>query len=342
MHRPLRLTCSQDALRSNYRTLQEVAGTQCGAAVKADGYGLGARPVVKQLLAEGCRDFFVSSWWEAEQLAGQVDAAMLAVLHGLGPDDLSAARAGLGRPVLNSVAQVARWKEAFPSVPCDVMIDTGMSRLGLRAEQIEVLSGLSIHTLHSHLACGDEESPMNALQLARFRDVAAAVPAARYSLANSAGILLGKDYGFDLVRPGLAIYGGVPRAEGRDLLRPVAQLQAQVVQRRTILAGESCGYNATFVADADTEAAIINIGYADGYWRGFSGCGRAHFEDAELPVIGRVSMDLVALDCDARPDLAEGQWVTLDFELERSAELSGMSQYELLTGLGRRFERVWH
>ena len=163
----------------------------------------------------------------------------------------------------------------------------------------------------------------------------------RYSLANSAGICLGRDYSFDLVRPGLALYGGVPRAEAEGNIRQVARVDAQVVQRRTIRAGETCGYGATFTAQADTEAAILNIGYADGYLRGFSTRGSAFAGEFALPVIGRVSMDLIAIDVDAANELSEGDWVELDYDLPSASQQSGLSQYELLTTLGSRFERVW-
>ena len=193
----------------------------------------------------------------------------------------------------------------------------------------------------SHLACADEDHLLNARQLERFREVAAGVPAKRYSLANSAGICLGADYAFDLVRPGLALYGGVPRPEAEGNIRQVARVEAAIVQRRTIRAGESCGYGATFTADSDTEAAIVNIGYADGYLRGFSSRGSAFAGEFALPVLGRVSMDLIAIDCDAAADLKEGDWVELDYDLPTASAQSGLSQYELLTGLGDRFERRW-
>lgn len=341
MHRPLRLTNSKQALVANYRHLERLAGVPCGAAVKADGYGLGASEVTRLLQEAGCRDFFVSTWWEAHQLGVLGSDSRLAVLHGVGPDDTAAALQIAARPVLNSVEQVRRWKEIAPDRLCDVMIDTGMNRLGLRQAEAGVLAGLRIDTLHSHLACADEDNALNLLQVERFREAAASIPAKRYSLANSAGIFLGRNYSFDLARPGLALYGGIPRPEARGSIKQVARLEVQVVQRRTILAGESCGYNATFTAASDTEAAVVNIGYADGYWRGFSSRGVAQALGAELPVLGRVSMDLVILECDGVPELAAGDWVTLDFDLERSAALSGKSQYELLTGLGDRFERVW-
>jgi alanine racemase len=221
------------------------------------------------------------------------------------------------------------------------MIDTGMNRLGLRPEEIAVLDGLAIDTLHSHLACADEDHALNAKQLARFREVKASVAAKRYSMANSAGICLGRDYSFDLVRPGLSLYGGVPRAEAEGHIRSVARVDAEIVQRRTIRAGESCGYGATFTAPADIEAAILNIGYADGYLRGFSSRGSAFAGEYALPVLGRVSMDLIAVGCDAAPSLREGDWVEIDYDLPSASLQSGLSQYELLTTLGSRFERHW-
>jgi alanine racemase len=341
MHRPLRLTIDLSALQANWRWLQERAGVPAGAAIKADGYGLGARRAMDALLAAGCRDFFVSTWAEAAEL-GEIPAnSSLLVLHGVGPDDVGAALESTARTCLNSVEQVARWREIAPDHLCDVMVDTGMNRLGLRAEEIGLLDGLAIDTLHSHLACADEDHALNAVQLERFRAVASAVPAKRYSFANSAGICLGRDYSFDLVRPGLALYGGVPRAEAEGHIRQVARVEAQIVQRRIIRAGETCGYGATFTAEADTEAAILNIGYADGYLRGFSSRGAAFAGEYALPVLGRVSMDLIAIDVDAAKELSEGDWVELDYDLPSASKQSGLSQYELLTTLGSRFERQW-
>ncbi len=341
IHHALRLRLDAAALVANWRWLQRTAAAAAGAAVKADGYGLGARGVTRLLGEAGCRDFFVSTWAEAEALGTLPEGARLGVLHGVGPDDLTAALAGTARPVLNTPHQVARWKEAAPGRLCDVMVDTGMNRLGLRTDDLASLDGLVIDTLMSHLACADEDSAMNAAQHGRFREVVAAVPAKRVSLANSAGICLGPDYGFDLVRPGLALYGGVPRAEAAGHIAQVAFPEAEVVQRRTVRAGESVGYGAIWVAGRDTEAAIVNLGYADGYLRCFAGKGGARAGNTALSLIGRVSMDLVALDCSAAPQLAEGEWVTMDYALPAAAEASGLSQYELLTGLSQRLERRW-
>jgi alanine racemase len=341
MHRPLRLTIDHSAIQSNWRWLAERAGVPAGAAIKADGYGLGARETAEALIDVGCRDFFVSTWAEADALGNLPESVSLVVLHGVGSDDTQAALRLPARPCLNTVEQVARWKQIAPERACDVMIDTGMNRLGLRPTEIGALDGLLIDTLHSHLACADEDTPMNEMQLERFRAVASAVPATRYSLANSAGIGLGRDYSFDLVRPGISIYGGIQQTAFEGGIRQVARVEAQIVQRRTIPEGETCGYGGTFVAREDTEAAILNIGYADGYLRGFSSHGSAFDGEYALPVLGRVSMDLIAVGVDAIPGLKEGEWVEIDYDLPSASKQSGLSQYELLTTLGSRFERRW-
>ena len=341
MHRALRLTLDRSALQANWRWLRDRSGVEAGAAVKADGYGLGVDEVVAALAETGCRTFFVSTWAEAATVAVVPADREVVVLHGVGPGDVEAAMASSARPVLNSIEQVARWREIAPGRDCDIMVDTGMNRLGLEPGEVGALDGLLVNTLHSHLARADEDHAMNRRQLDLFRELAGTVAARRYSLANSAGICLGRDYAFDLVRPGIALYGGVPRPEAADDILQVAWLEAQIVQRRTIRAGESCGYGATFVAEADTEAAILNLGYGDGYLRSFSSRGAAFVGEFALPVLGRVSMDLLAVGCALAPDLREGDWVEIDYDLPSAAEQSGLSQYELLTGLGTRFERRW-
>jgi alanine racemase len=341
MHRPLRLTIDRTAIQENWRWLQDRAGVRAGAAIKADGYGLGAREAAAALHHAGCRDFFVSTWAESEELGPMPLGTSIVVLHGVGPKDVEAALASTSRPCLNTPEQVARWKEAALDRPCDVMVDTGMNRLGLRPGEIDCIDGLKIDTLHSHLACADENDPLNQMQLERFRAVVSAVPAQHYAFANSAGICLGREYSFDLVRPGLSLYGGIPREEADGNIRSIARVDAEIIQRRMIPAGESCGYGATFIAKVDTEVAILNIGYADGYLRGFSSTGSAFAGEFALPVIGRVSMDLIAVSVDAVPDLKEGDWVEIDYDLPSASKQSGLSQYELLTTLGSRFERLW-
>jgi alanine racemase len=343
-HFPLRLRIDGEALLANWRWLKERSGgAACGAAVKADGYGLGAREATRRLANAGCRDFFVATWAEAEALLDWVGAGSLSVLHGFADEDLPRVVASPARPVLNTPLQVRRWLEAAPGRPCDVMIDTGINRLGLSPAEAAsgLLDGLDIDLLMSHLACADEESEMNGRQRAAFVQAAAGVAAKRLSLANSAGICLGPDYAFDLTRPGLALYGGVPRREAEGRISQVVRVEAQVVQRRRVEPGGSVGYGATFTAERPTEVAVLNIGYADGYLRGFSGTGRARIGGGWAPVVGRVSMDLTAIRVDAAPDLAEGDWVELDYDLPSAAAQSRLSQYELLTTLGARHERLW-
>jgi alanine racemase len=343
-HSPLRLLLDGEALVENWRWLrQQSAGAACGAAVKADGYGLGARDVVMRLANEGCRDFFVATWAEAEALLEWLGPASVSILHGLAEEDVSRLAGSPARPVLNTPLQVERWKEQGRGRPCDVMIDTGINRLGLSPAQVGegLLDGLEIDTLMSHLACADEDHELNARQRSDFLEVAARVPAKRLSLANSAGICLGADYAFDLTRPGLALYGGVPRPEAAGHIRQVVRVEAQIVQRRRVEAGGGVGYNSTWTAPAPAELAILNIGYADGYLRGFSGTGRARLARGYAPVVGRVSMDLTALLVDEAPELKEGDWVELDYALPAASAQSGLSQYELLTTLGGRHARVW-
>ena len=338
-HVPLRLRLDGDALVANWRWLDGMSGSAaCGAAVKADGYGLGAREVVRRLAEAGCRDFFVATWAEAEALGPWPGGLSLSVLHGVSASDVEVPRWAL--PVLNTPEQIWRWRGRGP---CDVMLDTGINRLGLSAQDVAdgMLDGLEIRTLMSHLACADEDSEANERQRSVFAALADGVKAERLSLANSAGICLGAAFAFGLTRPGIALYGGVPRRESEGHIRQVVRVEAQVVQRRRVEPGGSVGYNATFTASEACELAILNIGYADGYLRGFSGTGRAMLGDKALPVLGRVSMDLTAVRVDGAPDVKEGDWLELDYRLPSASSQSGLSQYELLTVLGARHQRIW-
>jgi alanine racemase len=336
---PLRLRLDAAALTANWTLLSRLSGAAaCGAAVKANGYGLGARGVVERLAAAGCRDFFVATWAEARDIA---DLGMpISVLHGVRAEDLADRPANV-RPVLASAEQILRWRDAAGGT-CDVMVDTGMNRLGVAPQDVAngLLDGLAIDTLMSHLVSADEDVALNAHQRDRFTALSGRTPARRMSLANSAGIALGPDYHFDLTRPGIALYGGRQR-EAHAGIAQVVTPEAQILQRRRVAAGETIGYNATYTAPHAMDVAILNLGYADGYLRCFSNKGCAHAGDAVLPVVGRVSMDLTALCIDAAPDLAEGDWVAMDYALPETAARSGLSQYELLTGLGTRFDRVW-
>lgn len=341
---PLRLRLDGDALLANWRWLKRQGGAAaCGAAIKANGYGLGSAEVMRRLLDAGCRDFFVSNWAEAMALEPLIsEGVSLSVLHGVREEDMAVALASRARPVLCTEGQIARWKEAGGGL-CDVMVDTGMNRLGLdwRGDVSAQVAGLEVATLLSHLASADEDVPLSQMQLERFSVLRGAVRAARYSLANSAGICLSAAYAFDMTRPGIALYGGVPRTEAAGRIGQVVFPEAQILQRRRVRAGDTIGYNATHRAAADVEIAVVNLGYADGYLRGFSGRGSMTVGDRHLPVVGRVSMDLTAVDVSGRPEVAEGDWLGVDYALAEAAAVSGLSQYELLTGLGARFDRIW-
>ncbi|HEY0626530.1 MAG TPA: alanine racemase [Allosphingosinicella sp.] len=343
-HSPLRLHIDRQALASNWRWLAKMSGrAACGAAIKANGYGIGAKEAMQTLAEAGCRDFFVTTWAEAEALLPFAEGVSVSVLHGVAEEDLPHAIGMPARPVLNTPVQVRRWKEMGEGRPCDVMIDTGINRLGLSPGEVMegLLDGLRIETLMSHLACADEDVAMNDQQREALLTLAPKVQAERVSLANSAGICLGEHYAFALTRPGLALYGGIPRPEAEGHIRQVVRVEAQVVQRRRVGPGDSVGYNATFTTERELELAILNIGYADGYLRGFSNSGQAKLGDIFLPVVGRVSMDLTAVNADAASDVGEGDWVELDFDLPRASAQSGLSQYELLTTIGARYARHW-
>jgi alanine racemase len=336
---PVRLRIDYDALVGNWRVMAKASGAaQTGAAVKADAYGLGARDVVKHLSAAGCQDFFVAHWQEAAEIADIVPPDHISVLNGVSPDDVQAAISLGAIPVLNTPSQIQGWKVAGGG-KCHVMLDTGINRLGIGPEQIssELLDGLDVDILMSHLASADEDALQNVQQLKLFRELSTGITSERRSFANSAGIMLGNEYHFDLTRPGLALYGGIARPEMASIIKQVAYPQARILQVRTLKAGDPVGYNGTFNCKQKTRVATASIGYADGYRRAFSSVGTCTFEGAKLPILGRVSMDLITIDAGNALDLSDGDWVDIEYDLQDAAHTSGLSQYELLTGLGQRF-----
>jgi len=339
----LRLRLDRSALSHNWRALDRLSGgARAGAAVKANAYGLGVDLAVPTLRDAGARDFFIAHWSEVPALLKHVAPQQISVLHGpLTADDCAFAQATGVKPVINSRFQAKLWREAGNG-PCDLMVDTGMNRLGISPADFTDadIAGLDIDILLSHLASADEESPLNAAQLARFGHACAALPARSRSLANSAGIALGKDYQFDVTRPGLSLYGGIPRAELAGEIRPVALIEAAIIQCRDLAPGDTVGYNATFTVDRPMRAGIVSLGYADGFLRAWGGKGALSSDGAKLPLLGRVSMDMVAVDLAAAPHLKDGDWIGVPYALPEAAQLTGLSQYELLTILGQRFERT--
>ena len=337
----LKLDIDRQALADNWRTLDRLSGpASAGAAVKADCYGLGVHHCVPVLRDAGCESYFVAHWSEVEPLLGLVPAEQIAVLHGpLTHEDVAFARATGVRPVIDTVRQAALWGEGGGG-PCHLMVDTGINRLGISPSEAgdEAVQSLQVEVLLSHLACADENSDMNARQLAAFQTVIPQIGHKKASLSNSAGIALGSDYHFDLTRPGLALYGGIPRNELAPNIRQVAFPRAAIIQTRTLNAGDTVGYNATFTAPSDMRAGVLSLGYADGILRAWGG-GAFEHEGRKLPILGKVSMDMIVIDLTNAPELGEGDWVSLPYYLPDAAQQTSVSQYELLTILGQRFAR---
>ncbi len=335
----LRLRIDTQALAHNWRVLDDLSGSaSAGAALKANCYGLGVERCLPFLWEAGCRDFFVAHWSEVPAVLRHVPADRVGVLHGiLDTEEAAYARAVGVKPVIDNLRQARLWHESGGG-KCHLMIDTGINRLGTSPADMAdpAIQSLDIDLLMSHLACADEDSAMNARQLEAFRACLPLVPHQRRSLANSAGIALGPDYAFDLTRPGVALYGGVPRPEMADSIRQVARPEAALIQVKTLNAGDKVGYNATYTVPASTRVGVVSMGYADGILRSWGG---AHFVagNRALPILGKVSMDMIVLDLSDAPDLVEGDWVELPYHLPDAAQQTSLSQYELLTVLGRRF-----
>ena len=339
---PLRLNLDWNALKANWQALDRLSGkARAGAAVKADGYGLGARKATAMLLEAGCRDFFVAHWAEAADLLDIVDPGSISVLHGpQSAEDCAYGQAIGARPVINSLSQAQRWLDAGGGL-CDLMIDTGMNRLGVPMREIgsELLARLDVDVLLSHLVSAEEESSLNALQCSRWLEARESIGHRRASLANSAGIALGADFHGDLTRPGVSLYGGIPRTDMGRLIRQVVRPEAMIMQVRHVAAGETVGYNATFTAKAAMRVGTVSAGYADGYLRCWSNKGHFEANGAKLPVLGLVSMDMTVIDLTHANDIGEGDWVGAAYDLPSASVETGLTQYELLTLLGRRFRR---
>jgi alanine racemase len=352
------LTVRLGAVGANYREIQRRAGTAATAGVvKADAYGLGFAPVAKTLAALGCNTFFVARLGEGIALRPLVPQARIFVLDGVAPDAVPALVSHRLTPVLNSLGDIAAWsaaaREMKTTLDAALHVDTGMNRLGLPAYELAALSadakeklrGLRLVLVMSHLACADDSgAAMNALQRDRFRTALAMLPQAPASLASSGGVLLGKDYAFDMVRPGIGLYGGNPRKSGPNPFAPVAALTGRILQTRRVDRGESVGYGATHIIERPGMLATIALGYADGVLRTLGNAGHAALGGMRAPIVGRVSMDLITLDVtDIAPrDREAGAQVEFfgdTIALEEIANAAGTANYEILTRLGARLPR---
>jgi len=343
-------------IRQNYDALKAKVGTaKIGASVKADAYGLGAVPVAKTLYGAGCRIFFVATAGEGKLLRDGVGPnAAIYVLNGPAPRDRGVLLGAKLKPVINSIEQARYWATVSSEVNeppyTAIHIDTGMNRLGMTMDEVVELSrdkglwkAITPEWVMSHLACaGDASNPMNKTQLDRFRKAAAQLPLTPLSLANTAGIYLGKPYHFQMVRPGIGLYGGMATNKpGQEVSKPAATLLAPILQVRYIKKGEAIGYNGTYTAPRDMRIAIVGAGYADGIPVSDSNKGYAILHDQQVPIVGRVSMDLTMLDAtDANLTVELGGVAAFrGNQLEIEANTAGTLNYELLVRLGQRCRR---
>ncbi len=325
-----------------------MGGGAVGAAVKADAYGLGADQVAPALADAGCRHFFVAHAAEGIAVRAALGPApMIAVLNGFSP---GADEGAALTPVLNSPGDIEAW--AGTGMGVILHIDTGMARLGLTPAEVAALAddpaplaGVTLHYVMTHLACADEPAhPMSAAQAARFAEARARLPAAPASFANSAGLFLGPDFASDLARPGCALYGLNPTPGRPNPMRPAVQLQVPILQIREIPSGTPVGYGATWTAARPSRIATVAAGYADGYLRSLSGRALARHAGRDIPLVGRVSMDLITFDVTDHPTLMPGSMIELigpGQSPDDVAARAGTIGYEVLTSLGARYRRSY-
>ncbi len=355
-----RLTVDLGALIANYRELaRRTAPAKCAAVVKADAYGIGLEKASRALAAAGCKIFFVATPDEAVSLRKSLPAAVIYVLDGLMPGNAGDFAAHDLRPVLGSPEEIDEWAKfcaSYDGAPGAALhIDTGMNRLGLNAGEIKIIARRSggfehIDTslLMSHLACADTpDHPLNLQQLAAFNQLRALLPHAPASIANSGGVLLGKPWHLDLVRPGIALYGGEAVAGVKNPMQGVISIEAQIARIRDVEPGESIGYGAAYKCRAASKIATLPIGYADGIFRNLGEAGmHVCVSGHPAPVIGRISMDLITIDVTGIPEkfAHRGAWVELvgrHNSVDDLARRAGTIGYEILTSLGKRYERVY-
>ncbi|MDX2074196.1 MAG: alanine racemase [Alphaproteobacteria bacterium] len=346
------LSVNLSALRANYQLLKNRhAKKSIASVVKANAYGLGVAEVSKALAAEGCTLFFVATLDEAMELRGTLPKADIAVFNGIFKGEETEFKAHNIIPVANDLeqgdrCQVAGVRKYF------VHVDTGMTRLGLSETDIgKFLSQSPIPNpqpllLLSHLSCANDPAhPKNAEQLLRLKEAQKYFPNAPVSFANSSGLFLPDEYHFDLGRPGCALYGINPVA-GENPMRHVATLSAPILQIRELDRDESVGYGATFEAGKNARIAIVGLGYSDGYFRSLSNRGVAFIAGHKVPIVGRISMDMIALDVSQVPASAitensRAEFINVGQTVDDIAEQCGTIGYEVFTRIGRRVRRIY-
>ena len=347
---PSILTVDLKALASNYRLFRDMTNADVAGVIKADAYGCGAVPVFKALRKAGCGTFFVATPDEAIQLRDVDPDVQIMVLGGLyeGAEDFYASR-GL-TPVLNSMEECARWAKTAgrfaQKLPAVLHYDTGMNRLGMGAEDLPATQAFDLRLIMSHFACSDEKGhAMNERQAAAFERIASAYPKIYKSLANSSGIFRAKKWHYDMVRPGIALYGGNPTPETKNPMKRVVALKTRILQVREVKKGESAGYNSTHIFHRDTRTATVALGYADGFLRSGSNKAKLYWGDHACPIVGRVSMDLIIVDIGHLAEHPQpGEWLEVlgpHQGVDDLAKDCGTIGYEILTSLGPRYGRVY-
>lgn len=353
------LTINIGAIVDNFHILSSRLAPACqaGAVVKANAYGLGFEEVSKALAKAGCRHFFVADLEEGIALRRVLETEDIFVFNGPGRNSESEFSEHSLTPILNTPDQIESWN-AFSlskgSSGAIIQVDTGMSRTGLDmayveqlAGDVEKLEGMDLKFLMSHLACADEpDRPLNARQLDEFSRVQSLLGGPLGSLANSSGIFLGADYHFDLVRTGGALYGMNPTPNADNPMDCVVKLEAPILQLRDVDSPRTVGYGASFRVEEPSKVATVAVGYADGYLRSLSNKGSAFVNGVRVPVIGRVSMDYITLDVSKVPEdrVRPGSVVELigpHHSIDSLAGEAGTVAYEILTGLGNRYTRVY-
>lgn len=337
------LTIDLTAVAANWRALDALTNCETAAVVKADGYGLGAAPVATALAKAGARRFFVAVAEEGAAVRAALgDGPQIMVFGGHMAGDTDLIRDLDLVPMLNSAAQMTRHFEALPGHPFGIQLDSGMNRLGIEPADWAALRDRALAAnpalIMSHLACADEpDHEMNAAQLRSFREMTDGISIPR-SLAATGGILLGKDYHFDLTRPGVGLYGGLPF----DAARPVVQLDLPVIQTRDLIPGETVGYGNSWTAPAPRRIATVSGGYADGLHRALSSNATLWAEETPCPLVGRVSMDLIAVDVSALDHPPESLSIlSPEQSVDTLADAAGTIGYEILTSLGGRYQRLY-
>ena len=336
------LTIDLDAITANWAALDAMsnAHVETAAVIKADGYGLSARVVGKRLVEAGVQTFFVATAEEGAALRPVVGGSDIFVFSGHMPGDTGIIESAGLIPLLNSPEQVTRHFSDAAGMPFGVQLDTGMNRLGMEAGDWSALSSELMDAgprlVMSHLACADEpEHPMNHLQLRAFHEMTDGI-AHRRSLAATGGILMGPEYHFDLTRPGVGLYGGLPFADAT----PVVRLDVPVIQTRIVRPFETVGYGNSWEAKIESCIATIAAGYADGLIRAMGPKVQAFADDIPCPVVGRVSMDMITVDVTHLAEVPEHLTLIGPAQgVDAVAEAAGTIGYEILTSLGARYKR---